>query len=232
MNSQITTRTKRRLEKKYALWMMGLVLLVSLASFFLGIMMGKRVSPSPVSGPGGLPADRIPVAKEKVVVAPPAESAPTKEVQETKLTFYDALPRSQAQPLGTGINPPPPEHAKSADKPVSPPSSTMPPKVASSAVEIPAAAVPAPASATVVAPVPRGELAVQVASFRKKGDAEGLIQRLGRKGFPGFVMEVDLQGKGIWYRAMVGPFGDREAASTVAQRLKTEEKMAVLIKQM
>mgnify|MGYP001035676596 FL=1 len=78
----------------------------------------------------------------------------------------------------------------------------------------------------------RGGVAVQVGSFRKQQDAEGLIQRLRKKGYPGMVQEVALPGSGTWYRAMVGPYADRRAAEPVAQRLRSEEKMAVLVKQL
>ncbi|NLC71066.1 MAG: hypothetical protein GX751_06890 [Desulfuromonadaceae bacterium] len=241
MTSQIPTRTRKRLEKNHALWMMGLVLFVSLASFFLGIMMGKRVAPVPAAGTVTETAPRIPVTVDKpaATVSPP-QAPQAKEELESKLTFYETLPRSQGQPLGTGLNTPPVEPPKTVAKSVaaSAPAPVSAPRVPASAAPVPSVSSPAPVSApapisvsAMTSPVP-GKVAVQVGSFRKQQDAEALIQRLRKKGFPGVVVEVELPGKGVWFRAMVGPYEDRGAAAPVAQRLRKEEKMDVLIKQL
>jgi cell division protein FtsN len=222
---------------------MGLVLLVSMGSFFLGIMMGKRVAPAPAPAPEVQTAPRIPVTTDQPVVEPAAPQAPEPpEGQAPKLTFYETLPRSQGQPLGTGLNSPPAPPAKPADKPKVVPAPvaavvTPAPKTAtrpgSVAVSSPApAAAPAPVSPSTVAAPAAGGVVVQVGAFRKKQDAETLIQRLRKKGYVGTVMDADVAGKGVWYRAMVGPYKNREAAASAAQRLQREEKVAVLVRQL
>ncbi|MBN1140736.1 MAG: SPOR domain-containing protein [Deltaproteobacteria bacterium] len=236
MTNPIPTRTKKRMERKHALWMMGLVLGVSLASFFFGITVGKQGSPPSRPGPEGKTITRIPVLPEKAV--PPIASEPpaAKEVPETKLTFYETLPRTQGQPLGTGLNPPPtapaqqPVKVAPASEPVSAPKRAAP-DVAPLVPSVAAAPAPKPAAERRSVGGPN-EVAIQVASFRNREDAENLMRNLLKKGFPGFVMEADLQDKGVWYRVMVGPYGDRNSAAPVVNRLKLEERLGAFIKQL
>ncbi|HVY55543.1 MAG TPA: SPOR domain-containing protein [Thermodesulfobacteriota bacterium] len=65
---------------------------------------------------------------------------------------------------------------------------------------------------------------VQVASYRDRGDADALAQKLTRKGYRAFVAEAELPGKGIWYRVRVGRFGTRKEAASFGESLKRKER--------
>jgi hypothetical protein len=73
-------------------------------------------------------------------------------------------------------------------------------------------------------PVSGGKFTVQVASYRDKGDARELADRLTRKGYQAFVAEAEVPGKGTWYRVRVGRFGTRKEAASFGESLKRKER--------
>jgi cell division protein FtsN len=70
---------------------------------------------------------------------------------------------------------------------------------------------------------------IQVGSFRARDEAERLYTLLSKKGYQTVVKTVLVPGKGILYRVRVGQFTERAAAKQIARRLKSEERLAVLI---
>ncbi|MEW5983577.1 MAG: SPOR domain-containing protein [Acidobacteriota bacterium] len=67
-------------------------------------------------------------------------------------------------------------------------------------------------------------LVVQVTAVRSRGEAESIVERLKRKGYPAFVFVPDGTDHLGFYRVRVGPFGTRPEAEVVASRLEREEK--------
>jgi cell division septation protein DedD len=71
-----------------------------------------------------------------------------------------------------------------------------------------------------------GGYAVQVAAQRSQADAQATLNALQTKypqqlrGQHGMVRRADLGAKGIYYRALVGPFGSAEEASRLCSSLK------------
>jgi cell division protein FtsN len=210
------TRTQRRMEKKQALTLLILVLIVSLSSFTLGVIVGRRGAERDISLHADEPR-RIMVA-ETPVSQPATETAaePQEETveEEEKLTFYDNLSRGETVPLGSGINLPPEEKKPVAEKvdaaPI--PLTEKPAKV------VP---VPKPAAEQAQAPEPLGKIpeavasgtfSVQVGSFSSVADAGRYKRSLVQKGYPAFIAEADLGAKGIWYRVRLGPYADAEMA--------------------
>jgi DedD protein len=224
MASQIVSRTQRRLEKKQAMVLLSLILGVSLVSFTLGVMVGKRRAPAAAAQPTAVP-ERLPVVGVPAGASGGADSAPAAEAPKTEnLTFFDTLPKGEQSPLGSGINLPPKKEAA----PVSAtPAATPPPSPASPAVHRPA--VPAPA-APAAGVANREEWSLQVASFREAEDARKLMARLVVKGYAAFTQEADLGVKGKWYRVMVGPFTTETTVNKTADRLKREEKLSALVR--
>ena len=208
------TRSQRRFERRQMLLMIVLVMAITIASFFLGVMVGERgtFTASHVEPP------RLPMAQ---IAPPPLPSSVPAGPQ--KLTFYDDLPRGNAAPLGSGINlpkggystPPPPPPAPAA----APAAPATPPVAAAPAVKPP----PAPASAPeVAAPTVSagGAYVVQVAATKDQAEAKRLVEKLKGKGFSAASERADLGAKGIWYRVTVGPYGDQGAAEKASGQLK------------
>ena len=86
---------------------------------------------------------------------------------------------------------------------------------------------PAPNAPRQAAPAARsGGYAVQVASRHNEADAKASLHSLQAKygqqlgGHQTLIRRVDLGAKGVYYRAMVGPFGNAEEASRMCSRLK------------
>ncbi len=113
----VKSRSQRRMEKRQALVLLALVLVVSLVSFTLGMMVGRGVAPKPVAQETPAAAVRMPVTAPPS--APPAaEPAATgEEAGKVNLTFYDTLPKGEEPPLGSGINLPPREGGLPAGQP-------------------------------------------------------------------------------------------------------------------
>ncbi len=250
MENPNSSNTRKPVEKKHVLWLAMLVLAVSLACFFLGLMVGEQgtlpESPAVVSPPDKV-VERIPARPEEtepqdgksVAEAKPAgavgESA--KKAGESDLTFYDILPsNTQAHPIGTGINVPQEKNPKEKPVAASTPAPSKPAMTAKPAAVTPAAAKPAtpakPASPVAKKPAEPAAPAkpettaskraiVQVASFKDKAGAERLAQRLQGKGLAATIQEANIPQKGVWYRVIIGA-ADRGAAEQIVQRLKKE----------
>ncbi len=240
MKSATKTRTQRRMEKKQTLLLLMLVLVVSLASFTLGVIVGHR----------GVERDLVQKqqAAEKILMAqPPAAVSPVidnvedvaenpvagqaagEPREEIKLTFYDQLAKEKGVPLGSGINlpPQPPPSEKEAVPPISLPDQPIVKISTQAAVNtIEEPVPPVKKSLTVLPKVdPKGSYAVQVGSFAAVADAGVFKQRLLDKGFPAFVMEADLGQKGLWYRVRLGPYADADTAKSVQQLAEKMEQI-------
>lgn len=234
------------MEKKQVVFLLVLVLAVSLLSFTLGVMVGRRGAPPQLVQPAVESPARIPVAKEGVDPTSAAQPAPGDSAMQARpgenLTFYDALPKGDQAPLGSGINHPPEEK-----KPVSAATSAAAPGEAIQTKPAPAPAVaPKPAAATapaaapttaaVAAPAPvakpaaSGAYVVQVASFPQLSDAQTLKDRLAKKGYNVYTQDADLGAKGIWYRVYIGPFDDSATAGKTVERLVAEERLSALVR--
>ena len=240
MSRQIASRTERRMEKKQVLFLLVLVLAVSLLSFTLGVMVGRRGAPPPVAQPVVESPTRIPVAKDGVEPAPGGQPASGDQTMQARpgenLTFYEALPKGDQAPIGSGINLPPEEKtpAPAAVSAVATVESTQAKPVQSPAVApkpAPAAA-PTPVSAPVAAPKPAasGAYVVQVASFPQLSDAQVLKDRLAQKGYNAYTQDADLGAKGVWHRVYVGPFDDSATAGKTVERLVAEERLSALVR--
>jgi DedD protein len=233
MAPQVVSRTQRRMKKKQALILLGLILAVALVSFSLGILVGRNGSRGTSPAPTRVPAaTRLPVAPTQPTAGSAPAAAPA--AGQDKLTFYDTLPKGKQPPLGSGINLPPksspqgsPSVPAAADSgasatPPAPRAVTQPAPPLPAAKETPQRAAPTAAAA--------GAYLVQVASFQKAGDARALKKRLAAKGYPTFTRQADLGHKGIWHRVFVGPYTDSAAASRAVKRLKAEEKLSAIVK--
>jgi hypothetical protein len=109
--------------------------------------------------------------------------------------FYDILPHTRVRP---------PRPDEPADKPESPESE---PDKAAPAEEPP--------------PVPEdGTYFLQVASFKKAEDADGLKARLALKGLEAKVVSARIPGKGTWHRVRLGPFEDPRRLQNVEGQLR------------
>ena len=230
------------MEKRQAVILLVLVLVVSLASFTLGVIVGRRgaerdlahklqqtervlVTQAPATVVAPIP---VPIT-ENVVPAQPVEPV----VEETKLSFYDNLAKETA-PLGSGINLAPVEEQKvveAVQPPIDLPDQPIVKKetknIAAVVEKVAKKVSPLVVSGTLVAEMPKvvsgGSHAVQIGSFGAAGDAIALKKKMVAKDYPAFVVEADLGKKGLWYRVRVGPYAD-SASAKLAQKLLEEKE--------
>ncbi|WP_321389429.1 SPOR domain-containing protein [uncultured Desulfuromusa sp.] len=232
------------MEKRQAVILLVLVLVVSLASFTLGVIVGRRGAERDLTQKFQQ-TERVLVAQAPApVVAPPATSEMTKTIvspapevvqEETKLSFYDDLAK-ETVPLGSGINLAPIEE-KPTDVAVHPPIDLPDqPIIKKEAPDVAAVTPPKTESVASTAltdkvepglpkAVAKGSHAVQIGSFGAAGDAITLKQKMVEKGYPAFVVEADLGKKGLWYRVRIGPYQDSVAATSAQKILEEKEKI-------
>jgi hypothetical protein len=161
-------------------------------------------------------------------VDPPARAAPPPPQPRSE-------PRSEPRTTTAARNTPAPSanaplslspEASNSQLSVPPPAAVrdLPPPVASSAPQRQANAAPA-------APAPRasagGRFHVQVSSQKSEADAQASYRSIQSRyssvlgGQPHVVRRADLGAKGVYYRAMVGPFGSRDEAVQLCSSLKS-----------
>lgn len=247
MKGQTKTRAQRRMEKRQAIILLVLVLAVSLASFTLGVIVGRRGAERDLAHKLKH-TEKVLVAQAPASVVTPLPVPSTEKVaaqghleattEETKLSFYDNLSKESA-PLGSGINLAPVEQP--AVKAVMPPPIDLPAqpvvkKEPETVVQTTAAlgskqsfsaSTDSSRSASSVLPqaVVGGSHAVQIGSFNSAGDAIALKQKMLEKNYPAFVVEADLGKKGLWYRVRIGPYGDAAKAKLVQEILAEKEQL-------
>lgn len=241
MTPATKTRKQRRMERKQVLILVVVLLVVSLASFTLGVMVGSRGAERDLAQkqlvakqilaarPPVRVAPSTPAAKVGPPVAEPAEIPPQEE--QTELSFYDNLAKETA-PLGSGINLPP-QKEKPKPKPVVKPPIPLPEQpivkknlVAVAVIPAKGAQPPAPKEPAVQPRIkPNGKYALQVGSFSAAADAGRLKKRLVDKGYPAFIVEADLAAKGIWYRVKIGPYADSGAAKAMQLLMEKQEQL-------
>lgn len=226
MVNHISSRTNRRMEKRQAIWMLMLVLLVSLISFGLGIMVGKRGTP-PIAHKENPPlVTRLPAIPDPVTESQVEAVSPPEKESKPELTFYETLAKTRKPPLGTGINLPPPTE-KETRKPASPSvmkeAVTTPPPAATP-MTVPALATDSPPQS--------GGYVVQTGSFKKQEAAERLRNQLIAKGFDAFVRQADMGEKGTWFRVLAGPVMTKNEAEGIAADLKKKARLSGFVRKL
>jgi cell division protein FtsN len=111
--------------------------------------------------------------------------------------------------------------AKSDSKPVNIPPISNPDSVVgrSGRADSPKTAPPA---AQIPSPPSRGNLTVQVGSFKDQGEANDRAARLKSAGIDARVVRADIPGNGVWYRVQVGGFVSREEAMSYGGQLRSK----------
>lgn len=157
--------------------------------------------PAPTAAVPAAPAPRPAVAQ----AAPPHHSEPVREARETR-----HQPRHEVRAVNVARNAP---LSLSPDAPA--PNHSRQTHIASLAPV-----------ATASARAASGGYAVQVSSRRSEAEAKAAVHRLQSKyehvlgGHSVMVRRVDLGAKGVYYRAMVGPFASSADAGKVCSNLK------------
>lgn len=228
------------LTNRQVLTVFVILLACVVASFFAGVWIGHRDV-----GPAGTPeiAQR---QDQEEPVREDEEGRPLRELRFFTEDSAEATPEETPTPATAAASSEStlledldgsPSEKPSGDRKklpsLLPPEFTADPVVAEKAEPTPAAATPSPAPAPEVstpAPAPAGELVIQVFFSSDQGKAQNLVSQLAGGGFPAFLSPVEVGGKTM-YRVRLGPYVERSAAETAADRVRREYKLDTWITQ-
>ena len=181
---------------------------------------GGSASPAPAAPPAEelSYADRLlrDTAPEETL-KPAAQAAPAPVVQEPVAPKAAAPPPPAAPPPAP---PPPVKESAHAPAPKTPGTPAASAKPAVQPTSVPAAGTVAQASD------PSGPgIAVQVAAYRDRKDADTLAKQLAAKGYPAFVMDPVKGTSTPFFRVRVGKYKTLKDAEAVQARLQSAEQL-------
>jgi hypothetical protein len=179
------------------------------------------IRPSDIAAPAqGQTTQATPAPVRVQPAAVPRATSESMPAQRQQVARVESAPVRRA---------PPPSNAPLSLNPntsAAPPAPQRPMRTASAPPPAPIA--PARSAPTSIAPATAasGGYAVQISSRHNEADAQASFHSLQSKfpqqlgGRSPLIRRVDLGAKGVYYRAMVGPFGSAEEASQVCSNLK------------
>jgi cell division septation protein DedD len=193
---------------------------VSVVIFLCGVLVGRGVQAEQSAEQLTDPATASPMASTPEVAADTGRLTAEPPVPPAEADELSYKKRLEAETASRETMKPEPElPAASAPAPASEP---IPRETA--AATPPRSTPPAPAAQDGVAvkPPQPGTWVLQVHALRDAKVANGIVQRLSRKGYPAYVVASGAPAS--MYRVFVGRYKDRGEAERVAARLKKEEQ--------
>jgi cell division protein FtsN len=171
---------------------------------------GEPAAPTAAAQLQATPAVPVPPAPASVPQAPDGATGPI-QAGEGQAAWPERPVLEEA-----------PQEQASAQAEPGQPKSAEPPVASTSQVQTAAvAASPSPPGADFYT--------VQVGSFRRDTDAQRLQQQLAQKGYAARLLSITLPGQGLWHRVRIGTFAERVEANEMAQRLRRQENLTVLV---
>jgi cell division septation protein DedD len=70
---------------------------------------------------------------------------------------------------------------------------------------------------------------IQAAAVRNGKDADRLIEKLKKRGYPAYRSMAKVPGKGVWYRVRIGSYKSKSAARPTLDKLKKEGRKPILV---
>ncbi len=198
------------------------ILLISAWMFVLGVLVGRQTAPIRFDL-GGLDAELATLQeKEQQQQKARMKIDPQTADPKTDLEFYEELKKSRQRPESQVRQPAPKPKAagKSSPEAVKKPPVKPAPADSQRTRKAPAAATQSgPAADTESESV---SLTVQAASLKNPEDADKLVSRLKKNGYPAYKTIAVVAEKGIWFRVRVGWFSSREEADRTLKQLKKD----------
>jgi cell division septation protein DedD len=207
---------------------------VSVVIFLCGVLVGRgvkvdRASTSTDQSAAAVIAEATPQPPPAAPAVPagsdPTRATPPAAVDDSNLSYFNRLEKSNTPENLKPSSPPAPERAAEpaprAARETPPPPAV--PKAAAPAPKNDAAAAASVAPA-VAAPAPAGDgYAIQVAALREAGEADTIAKRLVSKGYGAYVLTPP-DGRPNVFRVRVGTFKTRREAEAIASKLQKEEQ--------
>lgn len=190
--------------------------LISAWMFVLGVLVGRGTAPVRFD------LNRLDTelaelkAKEQQQQMARVKIDPKAGEPRADMEFYEELKKTPKHPELSARRPP--AKPKPEPKKTAPEAAKKPPEkpAVKKAVKPSKTAAGASAQSTSVS------LTVQAASLKDPQDADDLVSRLKKKGYPAYKTIAVVPQQGIWFRVRVGRFDNREEADGTLQRLKKD----------
>lgn len=194
-------RTRFSVKKFHALLIPFVTAATLLATFIIGVMVGREMKGIPMRDDG----IKSPVVKMKIEsqpIEPPAPGASTHDektaavmnnnTSKPVITFYDTLakPHTKEAPVAKAV----------ADRKKETREKTY-----------------------------RKVFTVQVGAMKDKGLAEEVVSKLKRKGYSASISTSETPGKTTWYRVQMGTFSNKEEARKEAAKIERIEGMSTTV---
>jgi cell division septation protein DedD len=216
--------------RKIAGWL-SLIFFLCAWMFILGVLVGRGTAPVRFD---------ITALEQKLADAAKADSAEQPEMpaqndeltvkDQTKLDFYEALKENKEDVK------PPPLHQPKADErePEKTVEKTAPqkpeatkPDVIPQKQEIKPGQEKAAGVAKLNSAGPT--YTIQAASVRDAKDADRLVEKLKKAGYPAYRAIGKVPGKGVWFRIRVGEYKGKAEAKVVMDKLKKDGLKPILV---
>ncbi len=234
--NRLKEKIELRLDQRQVVSFVMVALVLAGAIFALGVLVGKNLASMP-SRPGPARNEDLLARLDENAKAGP-EARALLDGGPDGLTFQEELTRPETadkkkapkveekKPVPKAVKPAVDagvvavQHAdagtltataKPTPTPIATPTPTPTPK-------------PSPA-----AEVPSSFFTIQVKATQSKDDADRFVAKLEGSGYHPFVAEVDLAGKGHWYRVRVGKFENRPKAEKYLADFKRETHLEAFV---
>jgi len=190
-----------------------------LAYYFLGDFIAKRKGQEPpavaANTTTGNPETNTPAQSSSPIVAPSVQPS----TANAGAPIVTPRPPDSAQPQNSK-----PAGQVVTIQPVTNPVGRTGPS------ETPRTAAP-PVQNTVPSPPNKGNLTIQVGSFKDQGEADANAARLNSAvgGGEARVVKADIPGRGVWYRVQLGGFASRDAATSYGNQLRSKNVISGFI---
>ena len=199
--------------------------------FVLGVLVGRGTAPLKFD----LAAlEKKLAASGKDASVQEGKARPQKDAtsvkDKTKLDFYEALKEDKEDTKVAALPKP-----KVAERPVEKPAekASAPAKTANKSQSSEPAQQKTPPKEKTVAVAKTNTTGptytIQAAAVRNARDADRLIQKLKKRGYPAYRTIGKVQGKGIWFRVRVGSYKSKSEARRTLDQLKKEGHKPILV---
>jgi cell division septation protein DedD len=210
----------------------GLTLFACAWMFVLGIFVGREMVP--VRFDIEKLQNELAILKERVIKKELDQYKidSNTDVTKTKMKFYETLKKTGKEDK-LNDNKVQPKKQPLTEKAASLPKAKTPSQSNGSARKEKKSGLKKPSQdhpPAVATHDPAGKtVTLQIASVKDSQDADKLVNKLKKEGYPAYRSIAKIPGKGIWYRVRVGNFKNRTEAGVMLTRLKKEKIDAVIL---
>lgn len=219
--------------RKIAGWLF-LIFFLCAWMFVLGVLVGRGTAPvkfdiAALEKKIGAPKEND-LARQKKI---PAQKEAVSVKDKTELDFYEALEENKVDTKVPALQKPKTVERK-IEKPVEKSVSQTPPKAPPQKSKPVATSQKKKSTKEKVAAIEKTHAAgpiytIQAASVKDAKDADQLVQKLKKSGYPAYRAIGKIPGKGVWFRVRIGEYKNKTEALGIMKKLKKDGLKPILV---